>query len=72
MSRAPRRTPQAKDGRVHTEPMQVAENGSFAIMGDPGGAGIGAWQPGEVTGFEIWNEPRAPKWFELWTRNYDA
>jgi predicted enzyme related to lactoylglutathione lyase len=62
----------AKGGRVHTEPMQVAENGSFAIIGDPGGAGIGAWQPGEVTGFEVWNEASTPKWFELFTRDYDA
>ena len=45
-SSAPRRTPAAKGGQVHMEPMQVAENGSFAIIGDPGGAGIGAWQAG--------------------------
>ena len=55
----------AKGGQVHMEPMQVAENGSFAIIGDPGGAGIGAWQADQVTGFEIWNEPGAPRWFEL-------
>ena len=57
----------AKGGQVHMEPMQVAENGWFTIIGDPGGAGIGAWQAGEVTGFEIWNEPGAPRWFELET-----
>jgi predicted enzyme related to lactoylglutathione lyase len=62
----------AKGGQVHMEPMQVAENGSFAIIGDPGGAGIGAWQPDQVTGFEIWNEPGAPRWFELHTAAYDA
>jgi len=50
--------------------MQVAENGSFAIIGDPGQAGIGAWQPGEVSGFEIWNEAGAPRWFELHTPSY--
>ena len=62
----------AKGGQVHMEPMQVAENGSFAMIGDPGGAGIGAWQADQVTGFEIWNEPGAPRWFELHTRDYDA
>ncbi len=62
----------AKGGQVHVEPMQVAENGWFTIVSDPGGAGIGAWQPGEVSGFEIWNEPGAPRWFELHTRAYDA
>ena len=62
----------ANGGQVHMAPMQVAENGSFAIVADPGGAGIGAWQPGEVSGFEIWNEAGAPRWSELHTRNYDA
>jgi predicted enzyme related to lactoylglutathione lyase len=62
----------AKGGQVHMEPMQVAENGSFAIIGDPGGAGIGAWQADRVSGFEIWNEPGAARWFELSTREYDA
>jgi hypothetical protein len=62
----------AKGGQVHVGPMEVAENGWFAIIGDPGGAGIGAWQPGEVTGFEVWNEAGTPKWFELFTRDYDA
>jgi uncharacterized protein len=62
----------AKGGKVHMEPMPVAENGSFTIIGDPGGAGIGAWQADQVTGFEIWNEPGAPRWFELETPQYDA
>jgi predicted enzyme related to lactoylglutathione lyase len=62
----------AKGGQVHVEPMQVAENGSFTIIGDPGQGAIGAWQPGEVSGFEIWNEAGAPRWFELHTRDYDA
>ena len=63
--RANRRRREGEGAAVHMEPMQVAENGSFAIIGDPGGAGIGAWQPDQVTGFEIWNEPGAPRWFEL-------
>jgi hypothetical protein len=62
----------AHGGQVHMEPMQVAQNGSFAIIGDPGGAAIGAWQPDQVTGFEIWNEPGAARWFELETASYDA
>jgi predicted enzyme related to lactoylglutathione lyase len=54
------------------EPMKVAENGSFTIIGDPGGAGIGAWQPDQVSGFEVWNEAGAPRWFELDTPDYAA
>ena len=62
----------AHRGQVHMEPMKVAENGSFAIIGDPGQATIGAWQPGKVSGFEVWNEPGAPRWFELDTPDYAA
>jgi hypothetical protein len=62
----------AKGGQVHMEPMKVAENGSFTIIGDPGQAGIGAWQPDKVSGFEIWNEAGAPRWFELETPDYGA
>jgi uncharacterized protein len=62
----------AHGGQVHLEPMDVTQNGRFAMLGDPGGATIGAWQPREVKGFEIRGEPGAPAWFELWTRDYDA
>ena len=59
-------------GQVHTEPMAVGDNGRFAMIGDPGQAGIGAWQPGTVKGFEVRNEPGAAAWFELHTRDYAA
>src|SRR5262249_11998552 len=39
---------------------------------DPGGATIGMWQPAEHKGFGIIDEPGAPSWFELHTREYDA
>jgi predicted enzyme related to lactoylglutathione lyase len=51
--------------------MDVTQNGRFTMMSDPGGAAIGAWQPGEVKGFEVWNEPNTAGWFELHTRYYD-
>lgn len=50
----------ANGGHVLLEPMDVTRNGRFAMVADPGGATIGAWQPREVTGFE------------LHTREYDA
>lgn len=62
----------ANGGQVLMEPMDVTQNGRFAMIGDPGGATIGAWQPREVTGFELRGEPGAPAWFELHTREYDA
>jgi len=62
----------ANGGQVHVPPMQVGENGSFAMLGDPGGAGIGAWQASAVTGFEVRNEVGTANWFELHTRDYDT
>ena len=52
--------------------MDVLALGRMAIVTDPGGAVIGAWQPGEHTGFGVYGEPGTPSWFELHTRDYDA
>lgn len=62
----------AHGGAVESPPMQVAENGSMAIFSDPGGARLGVWQPDQVKGFEVVDEPGAPGWFELHTRAYHA
>jgi uncharacterized protein len=59
-------------GQVIVPAMAVGDLGSMAVMADPGGAAIGAWQPGFHTGFGIIAEPGAPSWFELHTRDYDA
>ncbi len=59
-------------GAVEMPPMEVAENGSFAMIKDPGGSVVGAWQPNEVKGFEVTREPGTPSWFELHTGAYDA
>jgi predicted enzyme related to lactoylglutathione lyase len=61
----------AKGGHVHIEPMQVAENGTMAMVADPGQGAIGIWQPGTQKGFDVWNEVDTPRWFELHTRDYD-
>ena len=58
-------------GVVEMPPMEVAENGSFAMIKDPGGSVIGAWQPNEVKGFEVTREPGTPSSFELHTGAYD-
>jgi len=51
--------------------MPITQNGSFAMIKDPGGSVIGAWQPNEVKGFEVTGEPGTPAWFELHTGSYD-
>jgi hypothetical protein len=53
-------------------PMAVADLGIQAILNDPTGAHLGAWQPGTFPGFTVLNEPGAPSWFELFTRDHDA
>lgn len=58
-------------GQVRYAPMAVADNGVTTMLGDPGGATIGAWQPGTQKGFEVRNEVGTAAWFELHTRDYD-
>jgi predicted enzyme related to lactoylglutathione lyase len=62
----------AKGGHIHVGPMAVAENGTMAMVGDPGGAAIGVWQPGTQQGFEVRGEVGTGSWFELLTGEYDA
>jgi predicted enzyme related to lactoylglutathione lyase len=62
---------QANGGQVYIEPMDITENGRMTMLGDPGGASVGVWQPRDVQGFEIRSEVGAPAWFELHTRAYD-
>ncbi|HET7531256.1 MAG TPA: VOC family protein [Mycobacteriales bacterium] len=62
---------QAEGGQVHVSPMTVRDLGTMAFVADPGGAGIGIWQPGTHQGFGRLDEPGAPSWFELHTRSYE-
>lgn len=61
----------ANGGQVYVEPMDVTENGRMAMVGDPGGAAIGIWQPRDVQGFELRGEAGAAAWFELHTNAYE-
>lgn len=62
----------ANGGQIHVQAMRVGDQGTMAFLGDPGGAGIGVWQPGRHQGFGVLDEPGAPSWFELHTRDYQA
>jgi predicted enzyme related to lactoylglutathione lyase len=59
-------------GQVFMPPMEVPEQGNMAMLGDAGGAAVGAWQFGGHTGFQIYHEPGSPYWHELFARNYPA
>lgn len=55
---------------VLVAPSPVADLGAQAVLGDPTGAVVGLWQPGDFGGFSVLEEPGAPSWFELLTRDY--
>jgi predicted enzyme related to lactoylglutathione lyase len=56
---------------VIVPPSDVGDLGTMAVLVDPTGAAIGAWQPGEHKGFGVHAEPGTPGWFELHTRDYE-
>ena len=62
----------AAGGRVLHEPTAVADMGQWALLEDPSGAEVAVWQAGSFAGFEIVNEPGAPCWFELHTKDFAA
>lgn len=63
-------TARREGAQVLGEPMAVAELGSQALIVDPTGAGVGIWQSGTHPGFTVLEEPGAPSWFELHTREH--
>jgi uncharacterized protein len=62
----------AVGGQVVSPPQPVGGTGTFAVIVDPGGAAIGAWQPGQFAGVATAGEAGLPSWYELHTRDYDT
>jgi uncharacterized protein len=56
-------------GTVLMDPMDIMDQGRMAIAADPTGAVFGMWQPGEMLGAQLVNEPGAMCWNELHTRS---
>lgn len=50
--------------------MEVPEKGWMAMLTDPTGAFFGLWQPTGHQGFEVYDEPGAPTWFQLTTTDF--
>jgi predicted enzyme related to lactoylglutathione lyase len=57
---------------VTLPPMEVADLGTQAVLIDPTGAQLGAWEPKTFEGFTVLGEHGAPSWFELFTRDFHA
>jgi predicted enzyme related to lactoylglutathione lyase len=60
----------AEGAEVIQPAMAVADLGTQAVLIDPTGAHLGAWDPGTFPGFTVLGEHGAPSWFELFTRGY--
>jgi predicted enzyme related to lactoylglutathione lyase len=57
----------ALGGTVLVEPFDVMEHGRMAVLQDPLGAAICAWQPKAHIGFRLVGETATFGWDELWT-----
>jgi predicted enzyme related to lactoylglutathione lyase len=55
-------------GTVYGEAFDVGEDGRMAVVQDPTGAGLGAWQPRAHIGARRINDPGCMTWNELQTR----
>ncbi len=63
---------QAAGAELLGEVMPVGELGAQVVLRDPTGAHLGFWKPGTHPGFTVLDEPGAPSWFELFTRDHDT
>jgi predicted enzyme related to lactoylglutathione lyase len=60
----------AAGAEVVAGPMAVADLGQMAVLVDPAGAAVGAWQPGTFPGFMTRAQDGAPAWFETLSKDY--
>jgi predicted enzyme related to lactoylglutathione lyase len=63
---------QTLGGTVLAGPMDVAEHGRMAVLRDPTGAILSAWQAKQHQGVGLWGEVGAFCWSELMTRDTAA
>jgi predicted enzyme related to lactoylglutathione lyase len=61
---------EAHGAHVAVPPVPVADLGVQAVLTDPAGATVGAWQPGTFAGFGVLDEPGSPSWFELFSTDF--
>jgi predicted enzyme related to lactoylglutathione lyase len=71
-ARATAKAVQEAGGAVLVEPMDVIEQGTFAVFTDPSGGAFSVWQPGANKGSELVNVPNSFCWNELATRDLEG
>jgi predicted enzyme related to lactoylglutathione lyase len=62
----------AAGAEVVAGPMAVGDLGSMAVLVDPSGAAVGAWQAGSFEGTGVTGQDGAPAWFETLSTDYDT
>jgi predicted enzyme related to lactoylglutathione lyase len=63
---------EAAEGTVVMPAMDVMESGRMVMVAGPDGAVVGAWQPLEHQGAEVFDRPGAVTWHELQSRDLPA
>ena len=63
---------EAAGATITGPPGPVADLGIQAVLTDPTGARIGAWQAGTFPGFTVLGEHGSPSWCELHTADYSV
>jgi predicted enzyme related to lactoylglutathione lyase len=56
-------------GTLLTGPIEIPNSGRMLLAVDPGGAAFGAWEPGTMTGAQLYGEPGAIAWADVNTRD---
>ncbi|GAA1736064.1 VOC family protein [Luedemannella helvata] len=59
-------------GQLIAPPFDIRDLGRMAIILDPTGAVVGIWQPGTMSGAELFNAPGALSWEELFSQDVAA
>lgn len=62
----------AAGGKVVMPVMDIMTQGRMGMFADPSGAVVGAWQPNEHQGADVFNVPCSLTWNELQTRDLAA
>src|SRR6266540_852792 len=62
---------EAAGGKVIAPPFPVGDQGSMAVIQDPSGAFFGLWQPKNMPGAEVQDQPNTFGWSELNARGVD-
>jgi predicted enzyme related to lactoylglutathione lyase len=62
----------AHGGAVTLPAIPVADLGNQTVLLDAAGIPVGAWEAGTFPGFTVLDEPGAPAWFEVFTRDFAA